>query len=63
LKSKGSTAEKKATTLKAAFTADDEIAGTMRVPEGSSGGAILGQKQKSGARNYRALLGHEHQGD
>lgn len=48
--------------FQASYEASDEIAGSIVVPEGCSGGVVEENAKSRGNRNYRSLLGREHQG-
>ena len=48
--------------MEASFEVYDGIAGFIVVPEGCSGGVVEENKKSGGNRNYRSLLGREHQG-
>ena len=59
---KGNAEEEPVAKMEATFEAFDEIAGSIVVPEGCSGGVVPENKKSGGNRNYRSLLGREHQG-
>lgn len=48
--------------MEASYEAFDGIAGSVTVPEGYAGGVVEENWKSGGNRNYRSLLGREHQG-